>query len=337
VWKLSAVCGAVAAVILGAMFVTGQLQSSAPRVELPPQPLQGLAESKEVEEDSAASLPPIYQPRPKLDPLVQIESPTARRKTDVETVGRDNIVKQYQEAKTHLASTTTAMAPLVATATVTLEGDPHITPKPGTNSENPIAVNQYAFLDFNDIKPAELSATELWHYPRDQVIVIDGQSWAGKPFIMFQAQKPGQYMVAAIIHEPAGLTIVEYEVQVTGSGPPLPPPPPPLDGLAKKAYDWVMTEVQGEYHGLAAALAVSFDGIASRIAAGTLTDPAQIIKESTEANRLAIGDDGRNQWYQWFTMLRAYLNAESEAGRLTTPASHVTVWKDISKGLKAVQ
>lgn len=117
--------------------------------------------------------------------------------------------------------------------------------------------------------------------------------------------------------------------------PPVPPTPDPLTGLAKLAHDWAAT-LPDAAKMKAPALAASFEGIASQMAAGTLKFADEIIKSTAEANRAALGDK-RENWVVWAQKLQAHLNAESAAGRLKTVDEHRTAWLEIAKGLRAVK
>jgi len=317
-----------------------QTDAAAPKVELGPNPL-GMKSEWEENRDAAekapvkstsADVPLQSSPQPAKaapTPAPQQPSPASAFPS------RDEEPTRATFAVTEMTVAPAAMASGGVFTGSSVTGGEAIVPRPG--SENP-APGAYAWFDLVGVSPSQLSATILRYYPRDGVFVMDGQTWAGQPFILFSAKNAGKYLLEAIIHSPDSNTIVEYEVVVgDGPTPPPPPPPPPLTGLSKKVYDWAYSEVPAADRHLAAALAVSFNTLASRISSGTLTDPEEIITKTVEANRLAIGDEGRAAWLSWFNVLKAYLNAESDAGRLITPAQHAAAWQEIAKGLAAVE
>jgi len=221
---------------------------------------------------------------------------------------------------------------------------PVLVPRPG--SENPVKINQNVWFDLIGVPPEDLAGTKLLHYPRNGVFVMDGQSWGGKPFVLFSAQRNGGYLLAVITEGVEGIEVGEYEVSVGGQPDPDPQPDPqpnpdptpdPLDGLALRVRNWALTEVSPGARNLATSLSRSFDSIASRIAAGTLPNAESIIVATAEGNRSAVGETGRQQWLGFFQALRIYLNLESEEKRLVTVRQYEKVWREIAEGLAAVE
>ncbi len=126
-----------------------------------------------------------------------------------------------------------------------------------------------------------------------------------------------------------------------GPNPPGPQPeplPPGKYGLAAFSRD-AAAGVQlaaAERVRTAAALAGSFDSIASTIAAGAIKTPADAIA-ATQANNITVLGSTRDAWRPWAEALRVRLNSLSEAGQLTGMDDYITAWREISTGLRAVK
>jgi len=86
----------------------------------------------------------------------------------------------------------------------------------------------------------------------------------------------------------------------------------------------------------AAALAGSFDSIASTIAAGAIKTPADAIA-ATQANNITVLGNSRDAWRTWAEALRVKLNTLSESGQMTAMEDYITAWREISTGLRAVK
>lgn len=114
-------------------------------------------------------------------------------------------------------------------------------------------------------------------------------------------------------------------------GPPA-PPQPDLPEATRLAREW-LSLVPQKARARAPFLAAAFNGVADAIEGGQLTDLPAIIAASTAANREAVGEF-RNDWLAWFEQLRVYLNGLAEAGKLTLPADHARLFREIAKGLK---
>lgn len=123
-----------------------------------------------------------------------------------------------------------------------------------------------------------------------------------------------------------------------GPTPPTPPVPQPLTGLAKQVYDWATELGPKDIRAAdAKALAKAMEATAAQIGAGAIKTKDEIIQATAAANRAAIGENRRTVWLPFFTKLMAYLDAESTAGRLTATDQYAAAWRDIAKGLEAVQ
>jgi hypothetical protein len=122
--------------------------------------------------------------------------------------------------------------------------------------------------------------------------------------VVFAAAEPGAYrfVLAAALPGPSGgpptLLLAGHTLVVTGPAPqptPTPTPQPAPDplpdgrfGLAKATHDLVLAQVPAGDRPLAGTLAGNYRAVASRVAAGTLTAPDQILVATAEGNRDAL-------------------------------------------------
>lgn len=132
-----------------------------------------------------------------------------------------------------------------------------------------------------------------------------------------------------------------------GEGPMPPPPPPPdkvfPDGtfkLSKTTYDLVTKHVQpgvNQQKG-SQALATSFRGVAAAIAAGTLKDPAIILKQTTAANQNALKEAGvpLSEWEPCFRVMQDVIYELYSSGALRTSSDYRVAWGEIALGLEGV-
>ncbi len=128
--------------------------------------------------------------------------------------------------------------------------------------------------------------------------------------------------------------------------PPAPPAPKPDSGgeelkdgkfkLSKFARDGAAGKVAaaGRADG-ARALAASFRKVAKTIAAGELTDVADILKETKKSNDAALGQSSA-AWAGFAEALQEKLLALFEAGTLQTTADFATGWEELALGLDKV-
>lgn len=118
--------------------------------------------------------------------------------------------------------------------------------------------------------------------------------------------------------------------------PPLPEPDVPLSKFSRQIKEWAESTVSdpGRFEE-AQKLATVYDVVIAKIAAGTLTEVDEIIKTTFDASRAAV--PRFTAWQEFGEKLRGQLNANFEAGILKTPADHVSHWKAIAAGLKAVR
>lgn len=170
---------------------------------------------------------------------------------------------------------------------------------------------------------------------------------------IFACGTPGRYtfaLVAANVVDGKPLvSIAKHTVTLgqpgPGPNPPGPNPgpnpnplPPGKYGLAQFARDsaaGVALDANAK-RSSAAALANSFDSIAATVAAGAITKPEEIIAATKSSNINALGQN-RLPWTAWGGALQAKLNQLSESRQMVTPDDHITAWREIAAGLRAVQ
>lgn len=142
----------------------------------------------------------------------------------------------------------------------------------------------------------------------------------------------GEY--AVIFFPPGDAQPVVSKVTLGGSAP-APPPgptPAPLSAIAEAARVAATSAPAAQRE----AVAASFDGIASQIAAGTLKEAASIIEATRKANQEAVGE-AKEAWLPFFEAIRTLLNNEASAGRLATPEAHQAAWEQIAIGVRAAK
>lgn len=148
------------------------------------------------------------------------------------------------------------------------------------------------------------------------------------------AQADGKPQVAVARHV---LTVGEPSPNPNPPGPQPDPLPPGKYGLASFARDAAtgVSLAAVERVRTAAALANSFDSIASTIAAGAIKTPGDAIA-ATQANNITALGSARDAWRPWAEALRVKLNALSDSGQMTAMDDYVAAWREISTGLRAV-
>lgn len=125
----------------------------------------------------------------------------------------------------------------------------------------------------------------------------------------------GAYFIyAASINADAATTVERFPINVTGGVPTAPKIDVPDKAEAKL---------------LAASFRLVADSVEARLKAGILVTPDQIIKETTEANRKALGA-ATAKWEGWFTKLAA----ELQAAKLVSLPEHITKWRVIATQLE---
>ena len=165
------------------------------------------------------------------------------------------------------------------------------------------------------------------------------------------AAPPGAYRVQAMAvfrvdNDPLGLGFDIAEpskvVEVVDADEP-PPPLPPDDRLpdgkyklAASAAEWVRSDVPSANRADSKSLASSFRSIASAIAAGGLSKPVDILRETKASNNRAAGPNA-TAWVAWFRKLEARLMELDSSGELRQPADYQTAWQEIATGLESVR
>lgn len=136
--------------------------------------------------------------------------------------------------------------------------------------------------------------------------------------------------------------VVGEPLPPTPPTPPVPPAPPtPIpDGkyrLGKFTYESVLKSVPASSQKSGAAkLATSFTGIASRIAAGTLSDPKEILKETAKANTAALGDEVAS-WEVFSDILQDKLFELYKDKTLASKEDFSAAWLEIAVGFGAIK
>ena len=127
--------------------------------------------------------------------------------------------------------------------------------------------------------------------------------------------------------------------------PPEPPEPPPVDptkGLTVlgKAVYISAKKVDSQYRLAGAkALAESFNGIASAIAAGALKEPKMILLSTKDSNNssLKAADIELSTWANFSTDLERELARLLQNGSLSTAPDFQRYWSEIAQGLLAIK
>lgn len=88
-----------------------------------------------------------------------------------------------------------------------------------------------------------------------------------------------------------------------------------------------------------ASIASSFDGIASAIAAGTITTLEEILKKTAESNKFALTKSGgdRTKWEPLFTEIQEKLFDLYKTSKMQTKEDFAVAWREISSGLKLIK
>ncbi len=238
-------------------------------------------------------------------------------------------------------------------------------------AENPIAPGELIILRVSNIgnKPQYLTdVTYKWKILEDgkekkNVIVWpDGSSivfGAGAAqkitamlVVLYQYEvkdKDGKLLEAA--SRMSELLIVNVELANPGPGPgpgpnpPVPPGPGPdfPDGkfkLAAVSYRLAMMHVPvtNRLKG-AQAIATSTNAIASAIAAGTLTDPADILKKLKEANNAGLNRVGvsPSEWDNFGNAMQGELLKLYKDKKLNVASDYGTAFREIAEGLSSVK
>jgi hypothetical protein len=124
---------------------------------------------------------------------------------------------------------------------------------------------------------------------------------------------------------------------------PSPNPTPVLPdgrfGLAKISYSLANAKVLSGRTKGAAALASTFDSLASAIAAGAYKTADSILKATKEANNSSLTESGVDitLWDDFGTEIQSVLYQMSKEKKLVSTDDYSDAWKEIALGLRAVK
>jgi hypothetical protein len=107
--------------------------------------------------------------------------------------------------------------------------------------------------------------------------------------------------------------------------------------LGSKTYKAAMAKVPASARKSGAAgIAKSFESIASAVAAGALTQVDDVLKKTTEANRVAVGDK-RADWEPFFKYMQDVLYTLYEEKQMVNSSDFAEAWREVAAGLKAIK
>lgn len=151
-------------------------------------------------------------------------------------------------------------------------------------------------------------------------LVIDGGKRA-----VFSSGIAGKFSFVIACANGDTVDVLIHEIIVTGNNVSNP--------LSGKIAMWCETIQSTEKKTEALLLAQSFNSVASIMATDNLVTPKQIAEATKESNRLALGEN-LTKWNSFRDALAFELKAMLDGGKLSTPAEHIVVWKQIAEGLK---
>lgn len=251
------------------------------------------------------------------------------------------------------------MLPMLCNGQETLFTDPSAAGVKVLGADTPIPIGELVVLSAELLNPPK-EVKEV-NYSWTILPKRDAVLWPDQTKIVFgTGNAPREYTIvltAAVLSAGDDLKLLQSYTTVTtvkvgGSGPVDPNPPvdpvDPVDpvnpvdpnalsGIAKQAYSWVSLVKTGPNYTAesvktdAAKLAVSFDSIASSVAAGVYKDYNDILVATRNSNRLAIAN--RDEWLPWFEKLSAQLKESFNDGSIKTNDQIAQAWRDIAKGL----
>jgi hypothetical protein len=170
---------------------------------------------------------------------------------------------------------------------------------------------------------------------------------------VFASGSPGKFTFVLAVAAGDRVALAQHTVEITAPepppnpnpGPPVPAPGPPEPdlppgkfNLARLARDWALTTVlldPAQRKETARSLAASFASMSAAIAAGTVSDPAEILARTLAANQAALGSQ-RDAWKGWGAKLAQALEAFHAQGTLRSAESYATAWREIAQGLEGV-
>ena len=142
------------------------------------------------------------------------------------------------------------------------------------------------------------------------------------------------------------------EIKFDGPAPPPPDPNPPIPptpvpdpifppgryDLAKQAYDAAMSRVDRSIRlKSSSTMSSAFTAIQSAIAAGTITKPADVLKQTNQmvnSNLTAAGVSAAS-WESWDTVIQQLLYDLNQSGKMITAKDFGDAWGEIALGLNS--
>ncbi len=107
--------------------------------------------------------------------------------------------------------------------------------------------------------------------------------------------------------------------------------------LQKKAYSLATSKVPAAIRkGSAAAVAKSFESMASAVAAGAVKEVDDLLKKTAESNRAAVGAN-KAAWEPFFKEMQDTLYSLYESKQMLTATDFAEAWREVAAGLKSVK
>ena len=107
--------------------------------------------------------------------------------------------------------------------------------------------------------------------------------------------------------------------------------------LQKKAYSLATSKVPAAIRkGSAAAVAKSFESMASAVAAGAVKEVDELLKKTAESNRAAVGAN-KAAWEPFFKEMQDTLYSLYESKQMLTATDFAEAWREVAAGLKSVK
>jgi len=89
-----------------------------------------------------------------------------------------------------------------------------------------ISTEENAIYTVNGLPKERLNCAKVYTWPRDSVFIMAGQTWESKPFLLFNAKKPGSYLIWVVVSASDVRGYTELPVNVVANVPPKPDPNP---------------------------------------------------------------------------------------------------------------
>jgi hypothetical protein len=107
--------------------------------------------------------------------------------------------------------------------------------------------------------------------------------------------------------------------------------------LQKKSYSLAMSKVPAAIRkGSAAAVAKSFESMASAVAAGAIKEVDELLKKTAESNRVAVGAN-KAAWEPFFKEMQEVLYSLYESKQMVTASDFAEAWREVAAGLKSIK